>query len=78
MDQLYEENERLAIDSLTRKTNMWGIRSTPLTFAYENFMYDTIAHPCSQQYMNNIWLKNLDPDMESLLKVILKYMNYEI
>lgn len=68
MDQLFEENETLAIDALTTKTNIWGIRSNPLIFAYENFMYDTIAHPCSQKYMNDRWWKNLDPDMESFLK----------
>lgn len=69
MDKMYEENEVLAIGSLTTKTNIWGIRSSPLTFAYENFMYDIIAHPCTQKFMNNQWWNNLDADMVSFLKV---------
>lgn len=69
MDEMFEENEELAIHSLKTKSNIWGICSSPLTFAYENFMYDIIAHPCSQKYMNNRWWNNLDADMMSFLKV---------
>lgn len=69
MDRDYEENETLAIVLLTTKANIWRVRSSPLTFAYENFMYDIIAHTCSQKYMNNQWWNNLEPDMGSFLKV---------
>lgn len=78
MDQLFEENETLAIDALTTQTNICGIRSNPLIFAYENFMYDTIAHPCSQKFMNEQWWTNLDPDKETFLKVQCKLKIYEL
>lgn len=69
MDRMYEENEELAIDLMDTEANIWGIHSSPLTFAYENFMYDIIAHTCSQKFMNNRWWNNLEPDMESFLAV---------
>lgn len=75
MDKMYEKNETIAITSLTRTANIWGIRSNPLTFAYENFMYDIIAHPCSQKYMNDQWSTIQDPDMNSFFKVTLIYMS---
>lgn len=73
MDQAYEENEDIAIRLLTEHVNSWGLLSKPLTFAYENFMYDIIAHPCSQKYMNNKWWKKQDQDKESFQKVTLNY-----
>lgn len=78
MDKTYEENETIAITSLIETRNIWGIRSSPLTFAYENFMYDIIAHPCSQKYMNNQWRKNQNPDRNSFVKVTLIYMSKQI
>lgn len=69
MNEMYEENEQLAINYLTNRAQVWGICSNPLTFAYENFMYDIIAHRCSQKHMNNQWWNELEPDMGSFLKV---------
>lgn len=78
LNEVYEESEEIYINLLTTRANVWGICSSPLTFAYENFMYDIIAHRCSQKYMNNQWWNNLEPDMGSFLKVTLTYMNYRI
>lgn len=45
MDRMYEENTEQAIDLMdTEAEDIWGIHSSPLTFAYENFMYDVVAH----------------------------------
>lgn len=61
MDRMLEENEERALSLLDSETRVWGIRSSPLTFAYENFMYDVIAHTCSQKYMNEKWYNGLPP-----------------
>ncbi|XP_056002351.1 uncharacterized protein LOC125661865 isoform X2 [Ostrea edulis] len=62
MDRMYEENTNDAIDLMDDETEVWGIHSSPLTFAYENFMYDIVAHTCSQKNMNKVWYNNLAPD----------------
>lgn len=63
MDRMYEENTEQAIDLMdTEAEEIWGIHSSPLTFAYENFMYDIVAHTCSQKNMNRQWYNNLAPD----------------
>lgn len=63
MDRMYEENTDQAIDLMdTEAEEIWGIHSIPLTFAYENFMYDVVAHTCSQKNMNRQWYNNLAPD----------------
>lgn len=56
MDDMYKGNNKESIDLMGTETVIWGIHSSPLTFAYEHFMYDVVAHPCSQKYMNNQWL----------------------
>lgn len=39
MDSMYEEDTQHAIDLMDDEAVVWGIRSSPLTFAYENFIY---------------------------------------
>jgi hypothetical protein len=62
MDRMYKENTNDASDLMDDETEGWGIHSSPLTFAYENFMYDIVAHTCSQKNMNKVWYNNLAPD----------------
>lgn len=76
MDRMYEENTKQAIDLMDTEADIWGIHSSPLTFAYENFMYDVVAHTCSQKNMNRQWYNNLAPDLKPFLKVN-KLGNYE-
>lgn len=68
MDRMYEENTKQAIDLMDTQTVVWGIHSSPLTFAYENFMYDVVAHTCSQKYMNKQWYNRLSPKIVPFLK----------
>lgn len=69
MDSMYQEDSQHAIDLMDDEAVVWGIHSSPLTFAYENFMYDVVAHTCSQKYMNMQWYKNLAPDLTPFLLV---------
>lgn len=68
MDRMYEENTKQAIDVMDTEAVIWGIHSSPLTFAYENFMYDVVAHTCSQKYMNKQWYNKLSPNMIPFLQ----------
>lgn len=61
MDKMYEENAEQAIELMQTEASVLGILSSPLTFAYENLMYDVVAHICSQKYMNKKWYNNLSP-----------------
>ncbi|XP_056021813.1 uncharacterized protein LOC125651630 [Ostrea edulis] len=68
MDRLYEEDTQSAIDLMDDVSNVWGIKSSPLTFAHENFLYDVVAHACSQKHMNLEWYNNLAPDLKPFMK----------
>lgn len=68
MDSMYKENPDLAIGLMDAEGNVWGIKSSPLRFAYEHFMYDVVAHTCSQKYMNRKWYVAA-PDLNYFLKV---------
>lgn len=70
MDSMYQEDSEHAIDLMDDEADVWGISSSPLTFAYENFMYDIVAHTCSQKLINKEWYNNLTPDFKPFLKVI--------
>lgn len=70
MDSMYNENTKHAIDLMDDEAHVWGIHSSPLTFAYENFMYDVVAHTSSQKNMNKLWYNKLPPDLKPFLKVI--------
>lgn len=69
MNSMYNENAKDAIDLMDDDAHVWGIHSSPLTFAYENFMYDVVAHTCSQKNMNKQWYKDLPPDLKPFLQV---------
>lgn len=68
MDSMYKENTDLAIGLMDIGANVWGIESSPLKFAYDHFMYDVVAHTCSQKYMNSNWYV-VAPDLNNFLKV---------
>nr|XP_034318676.1 transient receptor potential cation channel subfamily M member 2-like [Crassostrea gigas] len=63
MNSMYKENTTHAIDLMDDEAYVWGIHSSPLAFAHENFMYDIVAHTCSQKNMNKHWYNNLPPDI---------------
>lgn len=46
-----EENTDLAFELLCECKSAWGIHSDPLNFAYENSVYDIVAHTCSKKYL---------------------------
>lgn len=70
MDSMYEEDNNQAIKLMDDEASVWGIKSSPLTFAYENVMYDVVAHTCSQKYMNKQWYNKLAPDLKPFFMVI--------
>lgn len=41
---MYEEDTKHAIKLMDDEATVWKIKSSPLTFAYENVMYDVVAH----------------------------------
>lgn len=69
MNSMYNENIEYAIDLMDDEAHVWGIHSSPLAFAYDNFMYDVVAHTCSQKNMNKLWYNKLPPDLKPFLKV---------
>ncbi|XP_062566533.1 transient receptor potential cation channel subfamily M member 2-like, partial [Saccostrea cucullata] len=68
MDGMFEEDYKNAINVMDDEAVVWGIKSCPLTFAHENFMYDIVAHTCSQKNMNKRWYNNLAPDFKPFVK----------
>lgn len=66
---MYNENTALAIDLMDDEAHVWGINSSPLRFAHENFMYDVVAHTCSQKNINKQWYNGLSPDLKPFLSV---------
>lgn len=66
---MYQEDPKHAIDLMDDEANIWGIHSSPLTFAHENFMYEIVAHTCSQKYINIQWYNDLAPDLVPFFKV---------
>lgn len=69
MDKMYEENQTQTIDILKNRASVWGISSSPLNFAYENLMYDVVAHACSRKYMKIVLDDDLATDKKCLSKV---------
>lgn len=70
MDKMSEENRNYAIKLMETIVDVWGIRSSPLTFAYENDMLDVVAHPCSQRSVRDEWYNDLAPGFFPFLWVI--------
>ena len=69
LDDMYSQDPESAIRSVGSPALVWSIQTTPLTFAYEMFMYDITAHTCSQRHMNKRWYNNLPPDIGPFLTV---------
>lgn len=77
MDRMSEDNRNYAIALMETKVDVWGIKSTPLTFAYENDMRDVVAHLCSQRSVSKEWFNGLAPDFIPFWRVkkIIKSMH---
>ena len=69
MDDMYKEDTTQAVKAMNDEAVVWGVLSSPLTIAYENFMYDVVAHTCSRKSMNKQWYNDLPPDTFPFLKV---------
>lgn len=69
MDKMYEKIQDQTIKVLHTKASVWGISSSPLTFAYENLMYDVVAHASSRKYMKLKFDNNLAGDKTFSSKV---------
>ena len=66
---MYNEDAKHAVEAMDDEANIWGVKSSPLAIAYENFMYDVVAHTCSRKNMNKQWYNNLAPDFKPFCKV---------
>lgn len=69
LDRMYDEEPEHAVDVMDDEAMIWGVRSSPLIIAYENSMYDIVAHTCSQKHLNKQWYNNLAPDLKPFCKV---------
>lgn len=69
MDNMSDDNREYTIDLMETTVNVWGIRSSPLTFAYEYEMRDVLAHHCSQKSVRKQWYNEQAPDFIPFLKV---------
>ncbi|XP_062592672.1 uncharacterized protein LOC134254145 [Saccostrea cucullata] len=63
LDAMYEQDQKSAMATLDETVTVFGVKTTPLTFAYENMMYDVLGHPCSQHRMDLIWHKKVEGDV---------------
>lgn len=70
MDRMSDENREYAIELMETVVDVWGISSSPLTFAYENDMRDVVAHPCSQKSVRKQWYNDLPPDFGPFLRSV--------
>nr|XP_022311634.1 transient receptor potential cation channel subfamily M member 1-like [Crassostrea virginica] len=70
LDRMYDEEPEHAVDVMDDEAMIWGVRSSPLIIAYENSMYDIVAHTCSQKHLNKQWYNNLAPDLKPFCKSI--------
>ncbi|KAK3089499.1 hypothetical protein FSP39_004098 [Pinctada imbricata] len=69
LTEMYDQNAKAAMKIVDSEVKIWGIFSTPMTFAYENYEMDFIAHTCPQRRLNRIWYNKLAPDFKIFLKV---------
>lgn len=72
MDKMSDENRENAIELMETIVDVWGISSSPLTFAYENKICNVVAHPCSQKSVRKQWYNDLAPDLCPFLKSFCK------
>ena len=66
---MYEKEPAKTIKLIDDVVIKWGIKINPLTFAYESFMYEFIAKPACQKYLNGIWYNRKAPDFVPWFKV---------
>ena len=69
MDKMYNDYTKQAVDSMDDEAIIWGVKSSPLSIAYENFMYDVVGHTCSRKLMNKQWYNDLPPNVRPFCKV---------
>lgn len=69
MDEMYKEDTIHGAEAMDDEAEIWGVQSSPLAIAYENVMYDVVAHVCSRKNMNKQWYNNLAPDLKPFCKV---------
>ncbi|KAK3091338.1 hypothetical protein FSP39_019071 [Pinctada imbricata] len=68
MTEMYDQNAKAAMKIVDTEVTIWGITSTPMTFAYENYEIDFVAHTCPQRRLNRIWYNKLAPDFVPFVK----------
>jgi hypothetical protein len=54
---------------MTTEFSVWVISINPLQCAYDNDLYDFIAHPCAQRCLNKIWYNELGTNFNAAVKV---------
>lgn len=69
MDEMCKENANQSSDLMATGAIVWGIFSSPLNFAHEHFLYDVLAHVCSQKNISKRWYNDLPPNLRPYLKV---------
>lgn len=69
MDKMNEENRTYAMKLMDSIVTIWGIKSSPLAFAYENDMLDIVAHLSSQESVRYQWYNDIAPDFIHFLSV---------
>ena len=75
MDGMYKEDTEHAARAMNDEAMIWGVKTSPLTIAYENSMYEIVAHICSRKYLNRKWYNKLPPDLFSFFQVNLVNVN---
>ncbi|KAK3089886.1 hypothetical protein FSP39_007361 [Pinctada imbricata] len=68
LDELYDENPSSSMDIVGSEINIWDIKTTPLTFAHENFEMNFIGNTCPQKKLNQIWFNELTPALKPFFK----------
>ncbi|XP_078311840.1 transient receptor potential cation channel subfamily M member 2-like isoform X3 [Crassostrea virginica] len=68
MDGMYREDTKHAAKAMDDEAVIWGVQTSPLTIAYENFMYEIVAHTCSRKNMNRKWYNKLPPNLIQFFK----------
>ena len=79
MDEMYKEDTIHGAEAMDDEAEIWGVQSSPLAIAYENVMYDVVAHVCSRKNMNKQWYNNLAPDLKPFCKVnLIKFLSFYV
>ncbi|XP_061170922.1 transient receptor potential cation channel subfamily M member 2-like [Saccostrea echinata] len=70
LDSMFETDSKKTLKVLEDSVSIWGITSNPLTFAYENFMYEFVAKPASQKNLNKTWYGGQAPHLIPCIKSV--------